>query len=116
MLINIFSFIVRSHKIIRYLRKEKKRMGFVFSMNSGSDLLETLYITTSLVCMHKRKGEFSFRGCFGRANISRKILLHKTTLVIRSTINILPLVFTYFIICLRNKKYHYNFENSHISV
>ena len=119
MLINILSFILRSHKIIRYLRKEKKADGLCFQYErttSDSDLLETLYITTCLVCMHKRKGEFSFRGCFGRANISRKILLHKTMLVIRSTINILSLVFTYFIICLRNKKYHYNFENSHISV
>ena len=43
-----------------------------------------------------------FRG--GRAKIAPKILLHKNMLMIRSTINILPLVFTYVIICLRIKK------------
>ena len=40
----------------------------------------------------------------GRAKIVRKFLLHKNMLMIRSTINILPLVFTYFIMCLGNKK------------
>ena len=40
----------------------------------------------------------------GRANIARKNLVRKNMLMIRSTINILPLVFTYFVICLRNKK------------
>ena len=47
----------------------------------------------------------------GRARIARKILLHNNMLMIRSTINILPLAFTYFIICLKNKAhYHYDFE------
>ena len=67
MLINILSFILRSHKIIRYLRKEKKADGLCFQYErttSDSDLLGTLYITTCLVCMHKPKGEFSFRGCW----------------------------------------------------
>ena len=47
-----------------------------------------------------------FRGEGGgsRANIARKNLVRKNMLMIRSTINILPLVFTYFVICLRNKK------------
>ena len=42
----------------------------------------------------------------------------KNVLMIRLTIYILKLVFTYLIICLiclRNKNYHYDFENSHIS-
>ena len=40
----------------------------------------------------------------GRAEIVPKILLHINLLMIRSTISILPLVFTNFIICLRHKK------------
>ena len=50
---------------------------------------------------HRRTGEI-FLG--GRSKIARKILLHKNMHMIRSTINILLLVFTYFIICLRDKK------------
>ena len=39
-----------------------------------------------------------------RFKIPRKALLRKNMLMIQSMINILPLVFAYFIICLRNKK------------
>ena len=39
-----------------------------------------------------------------RYKIPRKALLRKNMLMIQSTINILPLVFAYFITCLRNKK------------
>ena len=39
-----------------------------------------------------------------RAKIARKILLYENMLMIQSTINIMPLVFAYFIIRLRNKK------------
>ena len=56
MLINILSVILRSHKIIRYLRKEKKADGLCFQYErttSDSDLLGTLYITTCLVCMDR---------------------------------------------------------------
>ena len=56
-------------------------------------------------------------GYFFRPNIARKVFLCKDMLMIRPTIHILPLIFTYLIICLRNKKnYHYDFENIHISV
>ena len=48
--------------------------------------------------------EKMFLGEEGRAKIARKILLQKNMLMIRSMINILPLAFTCFIICLRNKK------------
>ena len=52
----------------------------------------------------------------GRSKISRKILLLKNMLMIRSTINILP-HFACFIICLKYKKnYHYSFEKWHFCV
>ena len=55
-------------------------------------------------------------GC--RAKIVRKTLLPK---ICQQLTYILPFVYTYFIICLKNKKkYHYDFENSqshfHISL
>ena len=40
----------------------------------------------------------------GDAEIVRIILIHKTMLIILQTIIVLPVTFTYFIICLRNKK------------
>ena len=54
----------------------------------------------------------------GRAKIVRKTLLPK---ICQQLTYILPFVYTYFIICLKNKKkYHYDFENSqshfHISL
>ena len=45
----------------------------------------------------------------GRVKIARKILLHKNMLMIRSIIDILSLVFTYFMICLRNKEMSLSF-------
>ena len=52
-----------------------------------------------------------------KAKTAWKGFLHKNKLMIRSAINILPLDFANFPMCLRNtKKYHYDFKNSHISV
>ena len=56
-------------------------------------------VSTRVTCLEKM-----FLGEEGRAKIDRKILLQKNMLMIRSMINILPLAFTCFIICLRNKK------------
>ena len=36
----------------------------------------------------------------GRGKVARKILLHKNMHMIRPTIHIFPLAFTYFILCL----------------
>ena len=64
--------------------------------------------TLGIILSHRRTGEMLFfflkerRG--GRAKIARKTFFHKNMLIIRAPINILPLVFTYFIIWLKNKK------------
>ena len=94
---NIFQS--RMKKILRFVSTYRSCLPF---KDIFSKFLETL--TDAL----KTRGE--------RGKIGRKILLRKNTLTIRSTIKILPLVFTYFIMCLRNKKYHYDLENGHISV
>ena len=63
------------------------------------------------VWAHGRKSLFLFFFWWGEGEeegaelkLPVKILLHKNILMIRSTNNIFPLVFTYFIMCLRNKK------------
>ena len=62
--------------------------------------------------IQRRTGQFFLRWggrgwgkCgWSRPKIGQKILVHKNMIAIRSMISILLLVFTYFIICLRNKK------------
>ena len=70
----------------------RARLTFIF--------FTCLHFFTCLVCIGAREKIFQR----DRAKIVRKILLHENMLMIQSTIYILRIVFTYFIICLRNKK------------
>ena len=66
---------------------------------SNNDKEISIYCFLKDICTHRRTGG-NFLG--GRAKIARKILLHKIMHMISSTVNILQLVFTYFIIYVRS--------------
>ena len=76
-----------------------------FSKNEEQMFTSTVQASVFEGAVIKPRGYRSRRekNLVGQSQIAQKILLHKNMLMNRSTIIILPLVFTYFI-CLRNKK------------
>ena len=66
---------------------------------SNNDKEISIYCFLKDICTHRRTGG-NFLG--GRAKIARKILLHKIMHMISSTVNILQLVFTYFILYVKS--------------
>ena len=89
-------FIIHSTEIFFYTN-----FPFFFPLES------LILFVQGLSQAHRRKS-------LGRAELK---LSPKFCFIKKLTIDISPFVFTYFIICLQNKKnYNYDFENSHISV
>ena len=79
----------------------KKLLSIFYDTNSLRSKLSSSYNLLHVIVHHIGAREKIYQG--GIAEIARKILLHKM-FMIWSTINILPLLFTYFVICLRNEK------------
>ena len=77
-----------------------------FSKNEGQMFTSTVQASVFEGAVIKPRGYRSRREkkLVGESQIAQKILLHKNMLMNRSTIIILPIVLTYFMICLRNKK------------
>ena len=94
----IYEYIIALIEVLKMLAREKT-MLLRNSKHARSSI-------RSRDRQHRRTGEFFLLLLEGgsRAQISRKILLNKNILMIRSAIKVLPLIFTYFIICLRDKK------------
>ena len=97
MLLSLYSYFRFCFRHIRHIRALFKSI-LTHIQNPGIFLSQSTFRIQGIFIIIGPRAKIFWEGT------ARKVLFHENMLMIWSTINILPLVLTYFIICLRNKK------------